>query len=609
MKIEFSKFYLFLIFFLILIQSFTIFAQNAAYYSATVKDSTNQPIENVFVTAEGMLDSTYTDVDGKFLLKFSSSIFPIDLDTTFTFIRLYHPNYETFADSIMIIKGDTVSGPDIILRNITIATISGQVKYEDNTPSAHNKVFFYNVSLSKYYNTETDINGNYSIYVDAGLYYISTNLFYKANDYYGTYRTKFYNNKNSFSEADILEVNKHINNIDFTFPILQLGSISGMVRDAESQQPLTDVFISVATAEQNDSTFILTNQDGIYSIEVFEGNYILFAYHDDYYQKFYKDAYNIFDAIPVTVSPDSLNVIGIDFDLTKPEPGTNTIYGYVRDNSTYYPIPNTTIYAIPLNGENWIQSKSNYDGRFLLRDIKNGEYILFFYKEGYVSEFYNNVYEWENAFIFKLAGNENININDVFLVIMNSFGGEIIGNISSDSGLPLSGSLISAVNSQGNVISSSVSIHNGDFIIPSLENGSYKIKGSKIGYHTSEYSEPINIDLINNPVVDSINFVVNFTDIEKDKNIIPKHFLLSQNYPNPFNPITTIQYEIPKATNVSIKIYDVLGREIATLINNNYQQPGKYKIEWNAKDYSSGIYFYQIKADEFVSNKKMVLMR
>jgi len=100
-----------------------------------------------------------------------------------------------------------------------------------------------------------------------------------------------------------------------------------------------------------------------------------------------------------------------------------------------------------------------------------------------------------------------------------------------------------------------------------------------------------------------------YNEINLNGEFLVKDYLLEQNYPNPFNPITTIQYEIPKATNVSIKIFDVLGREIVTVINNNYQQPGRYKIEWNAKDYSSGIYFYQIKTDEFVSNKKMVLMR
>ncbi len=88
----------------------------------------------------------------------------------------------------------------------------------------------------------------------------------------------------------------------------------------------------------------------------------------------------------------------------------------------------------------------------------------------------------------------------------------------------------------------------------------------------------------------------------------PLQYKLEQNYPNPFNPSTMITYEIPRETNVSIKIYNVLGKEITTLLNKN-QKAGKYEIEWNAADFGSGVYFYTIKSDDFILTKKMILVR
>jgi hypothetical protein len=89
---------------------------------------------------------------------------------------------------------------------------------------------------------------------------------------------------------------------------------------------------------------------------------------------------------------------------------------------------------------------------------------------------------------------------------------------------------------------------------------------------------------------------------------IPKIFDLSQNYPNPFNPVTQIKYDLPKDVFVSIKIYDLLGREIKTLIN-EYKQAGSYIISFNGTEFASGVYFYKIKAGDFVKVKRMVLIK
>jgi hypothetical protein len=88
----------------------------------------------------------------------------------------------------------------------------------------------------------------------------------------------------------------------------------------------------------------------------------------------------------------------------------------------------------------------------------------------------------------------------------------------------------------------------------------------------------------------------------------PLNYALHQNYPNPFNPVTTIKYQMPDAGIVTLKIFDVLGREVATLVDEQ-KQPGKYDVQWNASSNSSGLYFYRIQTEKFVETKKMILLK
>jgi len=98
------------------------------------------------------------------------------------------------------------------------------------------------------------------------------------------------------------------------------------------------------------------------------------------------------------------------------------------------------------------------------------------------------------------------------------------------------------------------------------------------------------------------------TGVGKVNNELPKTFSLSQNYPNPFNPSTSIRYELPVLSKVKIMIYDILGREITTLINET-RPAGRYEIKWNASRFSSGVYFYRIQAGNFVQTKKLLLVK
>jgi subtilisin-like proprotein convertase family protein len=106
----------------------------------------------------------------------------------------------------------------------------------------------------------------------------------------------------------------------------------------------------------------------------------------------------------------------------------------------------------------------------------------------------------------------------------------------------------------------------------------------------------------------SITTSMNPISVHSISSEIPKKFLLLQNYPNPFNPSTNIHFAVPKSSSVKIAIYDMLGRELETIVNEKLDA-GTYNANWNALKYSSGVYFYKLTAGDFTEFKKMILLK
>ncbi|MEW6194867.1 MAG: CARDB domain-containing protein [Bacteroidota bacterium] len=121
-------------------------------------------------------------------------------------------------------------------------------------------------------------------------------------------------------------------------------------------------------------------------------------------------------------------------------------------------------------------------------------------------------------------------------------------------------------------------------------------------FHSIQSSWGLDLDLW-------ISVVIQLTtDVEEYEESIPNNYFLSQNYPNPFNPTTSIYYEIPIRSFVSLKIYDLLGKEVAVLSNSEHEA-GKYQVIFNASNLASGVYFYRLEAGSFNQTKKLILMK
>jgi hypothetical protein len=98
------------------------------------------------------------------------------------------------------------------------------------------------------------------------------------------------------------------------------------------------------------------------------------------------------------------------------------------------------------------------------------------------------------------------------------------------------------------------------------------------------------------------------TRLIQHSNEIPKEFKLCQNYPNPFNPKSKIKFQILKLSEAKLLIYDILGREAETLVNEQLNA-GTYEVEWDASNYPGGVYYYILKAGDFTQTKKMILVK
>lgn len=102
---------------------------------------------------------------------------------------------------------------------------------------------------------------------------------------------------------------------------------------------------------------------------------------------------------------------------------------------------------------------------------------------------------------------------------------------------------------------------------------------------------------------------VTSVEIDTDLETVPNEYKLLQNYPNPFNPSTTIKFSVPRSSDVTLRVYNILGQAVATLINNQTLQAGEHSVNWNASNLASGVYFYELKAGQNVLIKKMLLLK
>lgn len=260
-----------------------------------------------------------------------------------------------------------------------------------------------------------------------------------------------------------------------------------------------------------------------------------------------------------------------------------------------------------------IQSNGTYS---LTRIPQDSIYIMAFENDEaqlvFVPTYYPSTTNWRSATVLYPSG--NLSGIDILVYRIISTGGpyHISGLVSNYTQAPLSGLKDAIVYAKiGNDYKGySITNSSGLYRIDSLTSGSYNLMVDRIGYSSQNRQV-----IITSFSKDTINFIFNLTKVTNNGSEIPGSYFLCNNYPNPFNPKTIIKYQIPSANNVRLFIYDVLGREITTLIDER-QEAGTYEIEFDGSNFASGVYFYRMEVQktgspgyDFIQSKKMVLMK
>lgn len=284
----------------------------------------------------------------------------------------------------------------------------------------------------------------------------------------------------------------------------------------------------------------------------------------------------------------------------------NSIYTFVSSNNDIFAGTNDGIYKSSNLGSNW--SLIALAGSPVPRMVKHAN-ILFAITDSAFYRSINNGTNW-----IRMAGFQQL-LNDM-----------TFSNFDNNIYVTKAGSFYRSTDGGFNWLQINSTMGFGNIIC----NNSGVIFGSKYGgvFRSDDSGHTwvdINSGLFNSHagkmVIDNNGFLLVSTQgsgvfrsahsvisVKPISTVVPESFSLHQNYPNPFNPTTKIKFEVSKLSKVKLIIYDVLGREIATLVNEQLK-PGFYEIEWNGTKYASGIYFYKLITKDFTETKKMVLIK
>jgi len=313
-----------------------------------------------------------------------------------------------------------------------------------------------------------------------------------------------------------------------------------------------------------------------------------------------------------------------------------SVSGIVRYNDNNQPVTSGYVKALKLDtytGNIMILDSVQIqtDGSYQLNNIPIDSVYIGAYPNSsgstldFVPTYYNSTIYWQNAVRIPITGNLNNIDFTVFRMLSsiqtNFVNGRVFKLANSAIG-NLKDAVIYAKN--GNTfVKFGFSDANGIFHLQSVSPGNIKFIVDRMGFSHDSMA----VTVPSSGSIDSVNFTLNqlYVKITKLSTEIPEKYSLYQNYPNPFNPLTKIRFEIPVALSyptcpvfignafigyplVTLKVYDILGKEIATLVNEKLN-PGIYEVEFNGASLPSGVYFYRLIAGDYAAVKKMILLK
>lgn len=513
-----------------------------------------------------------------------------------------------------------------IITNFQAYSISGTVFNTTGEPIPNSRVVLRNIEANPNgvflsIGTFTDAEGHYTLHnVIPGSYKVAmVNHFWMP---------VFYPSTTDPEAAGIVTVvDTDVADINITLPVFQTYTISGYVTDAATSLPLASIQVRIDRPGMNhhhendlnpgetcphDSlnspdyiTHTVTDETGYWSLAVPAGDYVLVAVDPThtYRAQFYLNASTPFEATHVVVSADIEN---LNFALLLHEPALSyNISGLITENGV---APTYPVMVVAVSSdEDWEDATmTDPTGAYTLHHVRPGDYYVFACAPSAPPTYYVNAITWEDADLVTVNGNVvgiDIQLNYTPLNGPSTMN----GTVSSLDGTPLPNVTVALQDDQNNVISFATTDANGQYSILQLADQNY-----------TATLTILNVPTLVTQVIVSGNVTRDFTlnaptGTDDPTEVVPSQSVSLRNYPNPFNPVTTIAFNVPKASLVTAEVYNLKGQKVKTLVQ-DFLPTGLQQLSWNGTNdmgntVSSGIYFCKVKGDSFNSTHKMVMLK
>ena len=527
---------------------------------------------------------------------------------TYTYyVTAVNANGESAASDTVQITLDSVAAK---------ATITGVLKSSvDGSAIAGGRVSLIPVFGWGLRNTITDSTGSFSFNANAGTYILLASAPGFLAEYYDNVFDIFNASKIVLNAGDSLNIDVSLQ--PRTAP--KKFMLSGTVKDSLDNpvEARIEVYSVIHNAFSYKYFNTETDSSGNYSVPVREGDtVVVFAHSKDkeYISQFYNNKTSFLDADRIGISGDVSN---INFVLQHKPVYNNGISGTVVNSNNL--AVTSLVFAIKLDDKDIHHGRhttlTDSLGAYSFTNLEPGNYILMAIPQGgYKPTFFkydgSQTLRWKDADSVVITSTSTVSgINFTVLTESDSGAATISGHVKDQNGNPMVGAMVFATDDNQQTYSFGITNQYGQYTISGLIPGNYSVSSDLYGY-TSTGTSTTTLDYSTSYTA-SASFTLapeNVTSVESSNNNVVKTFELAQNYPNPFNPTTNISYSIPYSSKVVLKIFNILGKEVATLVNSE-QTSGNHIVVFDGSKLASGVYFYQINAGNFVATKKLILMK
>lgn len=518
------------------------------------------------------------------------------------------------ATAVTVEAGAITTGIDLMVSTPAMGTVSGTVTFDDGSEVEDadvmvmlDETFSYGIA------TKTDGDGNYSVSVPP----TADAIVYVGLPYYGGIVEYNQDASNPDDAARVSISADQTSTVDFSIPELEEnGLLAGTITTSGGSNNfgVMEIF-NVAERDRPAKTFFIGSGSTItYSKTLMAGHYTIMATGTSAEGQrtlhYYSETYNPFDATTISMNPNGY-ISGVDFlfDFNEMETITGTV------SNANGPIDNAQVVAalVTEDGVDWINGTfADGNGDYVLR-VPAGQYHVMVLGRDGVPIFYGGGVDWNWA-TRVVAGSSDI---DFMLPITPDVLGTSISGTIYSIGSPVPNVRVYAFDDFGPA-AYAITNAEGEYTLNGLQPDTrYTIEANRFGYYHGVYLTPLMLDrfeAMSN--VDMELVPLDFVGIEDedDADVVAQQFALFQNYPNPFNPSTTINFQLPQASQVTIEVYNVVGQRVKTLTDQGFSA-GLHQVQWDGRNdngaaVGSGIYYYQMKTDAgFSATKRMALLK